>query len=590
MGGTGENVEKLLKRIDNLEENRRFIQNALEMALTLGDFQEIQKQRNPAIILKESEKRIRRMIPFESRSFYLVDHEDSDFVLSLCNPSNYSNIVENDVEFMVDKGFFAWALREKRGVFIESKDHSAKYLLHVIATHSRIRGMFAGLILDPRLNIPDASLTLLSIILHNTANALESIEFYNFLHDQKRTLEKKVVEKSKELVRNEIERLNLQNQIQQIQKTEAIGVLAGGIAHDFNNILVPIIGYSEMSLDDISDNDPIRESLLEILKAAKRAKELVRQILTFSRQGEGEQKPLKLQPVLKEVAKLVRSTLPATIRIVNNIGGDCGFVMADVTQIHQIAMNLATNAYHSMESGGVLEITLSEKYLGYDELKRRDLNPGWYVRLSVADTGTGMDKTVLDRIFDPYFTTKEMGKGTGLGLSVVHGIVKSHGGFILVRSELGRGTVFNVYFPRIEIEPVETETCPVEPAPEGREKILLVDDEEQTVRTIKIMLERLGYDVTAKMSSHEALSAFMAAPDSFDLVITDMTMPNMTGDRLIEMMIETRPDVPIILCTGFTDKISEGKAREIGAREYVMKPVAKSELARIVRKALECEC
>lgn len=391
-----------------------------------------------------------------------------------------------------------------------------------------------------------------------------------------------------QLKKSEEEKKNLQTQLLQAQKMESIGTLAGGIAHDFNNILMPIIGCTEMSLEDTDEGTALHENLLQILKSGLRAKDLVHQILTFSRQTDEELKPLKVQTIIKEVLKLIRSTLPSTIEIRQHISKKCGPVMANATQIHQIAMNLMTNAYHAMEkTGGKMEITLKKVELGPEAMGDSARVPGPYCCLTVSDTGTGMNKAVIERIFDPYFTTKAISKGTGLGLAVVHGIVKNYGGDIKVTSEPGKGTTFHVYFPQV-LTPVETrETADLSPLGKGTEKILFVDDEEAIVRIVKQMLERLGYHVIVRTSSVEALEAFRAAPDNFDLVISDMTMPNMTGIQLLQKLKEIRPDIPVIICSGFSEQIDDEKARAMGINAYVMKPVVKNDLAKSIRNALD---
>jgi len=381
--------------------------------------------------------------------------------------------------------------------------------------------------------------------------------------------------------------IKLERRLIQAQKMESIGTLAGGIAHDFNNILFSLSGYTELALDDAERGTPLHDNLQEVLIAAHRAGDLVKQILTFSRQVDQKLKPLKIQMVIREALKLIRSSLPSTIEINQNISNTCGLVMADATQIHQVAMNLLTNAFHAMEDeGGKLDVSLKEINLYMDDLKDPAMLPGSYVCLTVADTGAGIDKSIIDRIFEPYFSTKEKDKGTGLGLAMVHGIVKSYGGDLRVYSEPGKGCAFHVYLPVIQTQAETKETQVVSPVEGGKERILLVDDEEQIVRMSQQMLERLGYHVTARTSSIETLEAFRAAPDKFDLVITDTTMPNMTGIELARKLMEIRSDIPIIICTGFSEKISADKATAMGIRGYVMKPIVKSELAKKIREVL----
>jgi signal transduction histidine kinase len=386
----------------------------------------------------------------------------------------------------------------------------------------------------------------------------------------------------------EEEKRKLEAQLQQAQRMEAIGTLAGGIAHDFNNILSLILGYTELSINDVPEGSRARDNLDKLYKAGERARDLVKQILTFSRQREQEQKPVEIHLIVKEVLKLLQSSLPRTIEIRQNIA-TTGTVLADPTQIHQVIMNLCTNAYHAMlDKGGVLELSVEEVELDTEFTARHlGTDPGPHLKLTVTDTGYGMDKQVLDRIFEPYYTTRKESGGTGIGLSVVHGIVKNHGGVITVYSEPGKGTTFNVFLPRIESPEGVAETEEVGALPRGNERILFVDDEPAIVDIGKGMLAHLGYRVETRTSSIEALEAFRAQPEKFDLVITDMTMPNMTGDELARELMVIRSDLPIIICTGFSGKISEEKAKAMGIRKLVMKPIVMSEMAKAVREALD---
>jgi len=381
----------------------------------------------------------------------------------------------------------------------------------------------------------------------------------------------------------------IEAQLQQAQKMEAVGVLAGGIAHDFNNILVPIMGYTEMLSDDIPKKSPLRSSLDEIYAASMRAKDMVRQILTFARQEKSEVKLMKMQYIVKEALKLIRSTVPATIEIRHDISNDCGVINADPTQIHQIVMNLTTNAYHAMEeTGGTMKISLKELELNEQDAVSLNIAKGIYACLTVSDTGTGIPDDIKEKIFDPFFTTKKQGKGTGLGLSSVYGIVKSCGGAVRLHSEIGKGTEFNIYIPVAESYLKKDDTMRVKsPIHGGTERILLVDDEAVLIALQKGMLERLGYQVTSRSSSIEALEAFRASPDKFDMVITDMAMPVMSGDKLAVELIKIRPDIPILLCTGFSTVLSEEKALSMGIRGFVMKPITISELDKKIRDALD---
>ncbi|MCD4716184.1 MAG: PAS domain S-box protein, partial [Desulfobacterales bacterium] len=382
--------------------------------------------------------------------------------------------------------------------------------------------------------------------------------------------------------------LRMEKQFRQAQKMEAIGTLAGGIAHDFNNILGSIIGYTELANLDLPEGVKAKYNLKAVMKACDRAKDMVNQILAFSRQSEENRRPIQMVPIVKEVLKLLRATLPANIEIHLEVNEGIGVVQADSTEIHQVLMNLCTNAAHAMqEKSGVLEVSLKNTHLDENVvLRHKGLIPGPYLLLTVRDTGYGMTPEVIERIFDPYFTTKEKGVGTGMGLAVVHGIVRGYGGSIEVQSDMGKGSIFHVYLPMVETQVMEEPEI-LEPLPVGNENILFIDDESGLVDIGKQMLQYLGYDVTTRTSSIEALELCRTKPDRFDLVITDMTMPQMTGDKLAMELIRLRPNIPIILCTGYSGYISEEKAKNMGFRAFAMKPLVLRDLAKTVRKVLD---
>ena len=388
--------------------------------------------------------------------------------------------------------------------------------------------------------------------------------------------------------RDVTEQRAMETRLVQAQKMEAIGTLAGGIAHDFNNILGVIVGNAEILDFSEGFSDAGRQSLKQILAASRRAKDLVRQILAFSRHSRQEKLLISLKPVLKETLGFLRASLPTSIELQHVIAADAGSVVADPTQIQQVVMNLCANAGQAMEEdGGVLRIELGNAALGEQDVRADpEAEPGDFVVLTVADTGRGMEPGVLERIFEPFFTTKGPEKGTGLGLSVVHGIVKSHGGIIRVYSEPGRGTTFKVFLPRAE-GGEEFETVSGRPMPVGSERILLVDDERTLAELGHQMLSELGYRVETRTAPLEALAAFKAAPEKYDLVITDLAMPQMTGLKLARRLAEIRPDVPIILCSGFSDQTDEANARAIGVRAFLFKPLLMRELAEAVRQALD---
>lgn len=384
------------------------------------------------------------------------------------------------------------------------------------------------------------------------------------------------------------EKEKIEEQLRQSQKLEAIGTLAGGIAHDFNNILSPIIGYTEMALDEIPESDPARFGLNQVLHAAHRARDLVKQILAFSRQGEKNfMVPVDVSRIVKEALKLLRATLPSSIDIRQHT--EKAMVVADPTQIHQIVVNLCTNAAHAMENKGVLDVTLLNAVLTEKDLSALslfNLKPGRYIRLHISDTGSGITADTLPRIFEPYFTTKGVGKGSGLGLAVVHGIVKRHGGDIRVQSKPGKGSTFEVFIPATEeVQPPETRDSRALPG--GSERILLVDDEPMITELGEKMLKRLGYQVSSVSGSPEALDLFRSNPAGFDLIITDYTMPRMSGTDLAREIKRIRTDIPVILCTGISEQLSEETIREAGIQKLAPKPLDKTQLAEIVRKVLD---
>jgi signal transduction histidine kinase/CheY-like chemotaxis protein len=391
-----------------------------------------------------------------------------------------------------------------------------------------------------------------------------------------------------ERVRMTADREKLQAQLHQSQKMEAVGTLAGGIAHDFNNILAAIMGYVEMALLDLPVSNPVRQNLDQVLKASHRARELVKQILAFSRKNAGERKALALNRLVEETVGLMRATLPASVAIDTALPSDSGLVMADATQIHQVLINLCTNAAQAMEGrGGMLRIAVDAVRLDVPAAGAlEDIEPGDYVKLEVADSGPGIPAEILPRIFDPFFTTKAPGEGTGMGLSVVHGIVRSHQGAIRVTSRLGEGTEFTIFLPQARRSDDSPRTRAAQ-LPLGREHVLFIDDEVMLADIGCQMLERLGYRVTMRTSSVEALEAFRAQPNSFDMVISDLTMPNLTGDRLASHLLAIRDDIPIVLCTGFSSLMNEERAAALGVRALLSKPLSMEEMAHKIRGVLD---
>ncbi|MBF0353268.1 MAG: response regulator [SAR324 cluster bacterium] len=387
----------------------------------------------------------------------------------------------------------------------------------------------------------------------------------------------------------ELQKLQLEQQLKQAQKMEAIGTLAGGIAHDFNNLLYVILGYANMSKDDLPADHPVRENLGEIVTAGHRAEKLIQQILTFSRQAEQEKIPLHLVPLVKESLKFLRASLPTTIHIVSDINPDQKQnILADPTQMHQILLNLCTNASYAMkDEGGTLKVMLDAVFLTLEEALPLNLVEGHYVRLRVQDTGTGIEPDILDRIFEPYFTTKPVGEGTGMGLAVVHGIIQAHKGAITVTSTGNEGTLFTILLPVFESEDIETYIQKIEPVSGQNQHILLVDDEELVLQMEKEQLERLGYQVTAFTDPLTAYDAFLMAPFAFDLLLTDQTMPSLTGKALAGKILGKRPDLPVILVSGYHESLNLQELHEAGIMEFLTKPVNMRQLSHILQTLLE---
>ena len=381
----------------------------------------------------------------------------------------------------------------------------------------------------------------------------------------------------------------LQENLLQSQKMEAIGTLAGGIAHDFNNMLNAILGYAQVSAREPGIPDSLAENLQQIIKAGSRAANLVQQILTFSRKNEQRRQALYLQPLIKESLAFLRSTLPSNITVRQRIDPQCGPVLANPTQIHQVIMNLCANARHAMlESGGVLEIGLAEVEIDLAMAKSiAGLKTGRYARFSVLDNGLGMDSLIQDRIFEPYFTTKEIGQGTGLGLSTVHGIVTAHDGGITVRSSPGQGAEFAIFLPVADRATVEEPMGGiVAPLAKMSGRVLFVDDEDMLVSLGVKVLTAIGCEVSAFTDSNAALAAFVATPADFDVLITDQTMPGLTGTQLAAKVLAIRPDLPIILATGFSEVVDGDKAKALGIREFLAKPVSLTEISQALGRVL----
>jgi len=388
------------------------------------------------------------------------------------------------------------------------------------------------------------------------------------------------------IAQNVTEKYRMEKQLRHSQKMEAIGTLAGGVAHDFNNVLTPIMGYSEIirlkMKQEVNTDSPIFSYLDEILKAARRAKLLVQQVLTFSRSGEKKEKLQYIHPIVKEVMKLMRVTLPSTLKIVEEINEQCGRVSVDPVQIHQVIINLCTNSAHAMAGQhGVLTVKL-------DEIRSPAEGKEW-LQLIITDTGCGIEKNNINRIFEPYFTTKQKTSGTGMGLAMVHGIISRQGGYIEVESTVGSGSTFRVFLPLVEPEDSVDQVLPTGELQNGVGRILLVDDEEQVVQVTGEILQNLGYTVIGKTSAVAAVEEFSKTPEQFDLLITDLTMPELTGLEVSEKVKAISPGIPVILFTGYSDQLSKEATVEAGIDEYCMKPISMRNLSVIVSRILNPE-
>ncbi|KPA17259.1 two component system sensor histidine kinase, hybrid [Candidatus Magnetomorum sp. HK-1] len=511
--------------------------------------------------LEKSEKKYRRLVEVLREDYFFYSHDKSGF-FSYISPSIYNVLGYTPEQFHLNFTTYLTDSEINKKALIKTEQSrkgikQSTYELEIYHKNGSIH----------RLEVTEEPII-------GNDNQIETIE--GIAHD----ITKRVTAE-KELAK-------FQERLQQSQKMEAIGTLAGGIAHDFNNILMPIFVFTEMIMSKLEKNSKERKNAQSVLLCAQRAKDLVKQILTFSRNNKEEKKKIFLQQQISEALKLLRASIPTTIKIRQSIDKNCSPISANPIQMHQIIMNLCTNAYQAIPNKGIMAISLSEINISSDtDIAKFNLQKGKYLRLEVSDNGIGIEKENLKKIFDPYFTTKPKDKGTGLGLSVIHGIVKDHSGHITVYSEPGQGTTFHVYFPTIMSKRDKNKSQLSENISGGNEHILLVDDDEIIVKIEKQQLENLGYQVTALTCSLKAAEIFQKAPQKFDLIITDMTMPNNTGAELSQELLKVRPSIPIILCTGFSDLIDREEALSLGVKEYLMKPFGKNEMARVVRKVLD---
>jgi len=578
--------QHLLARIGHLEENSRFIQEALEMALSLGDFQEnINENHDPLSIFQEAERRINRLISFDICAFYLVNEDNFDIALSLCKPAESQLFIEDEIDFMTDKGLFAWALRERKGVFVKSKDQSREFLFHVIATYSRIRGMFVGLLPDIKQRIPDASRSLLSIIFLNTANAIENLEKHHFIRKQNRLLEAKVEERTKEL-------LAYERRLQRAQKMEAIGTLAGGVAHDLNNILAGLVSYPELLLMDIPEDSPLRRPIQTIKASGDKAATIVQDLLTLARRGVGARDVVNLNHVISEYLKSPEfeklQLYHPHVQVEPNLATDLLNISGSPVHLSKTVMNLISNAAEAMPNKGKIVISTVNQYIdfpinGYDHVSEGD-----YVRLTVSDSGTGISPEDMERIFEPFYTKKEMGRsGTGLGMAVVWGTVKDHNGYIDIESVEGKGTTFKIYFPMTKEKPVKDKSrLTIEDYMGSDESVLVVDDVKEQRDIATEMLTKLGYSVTAVSNGKEAVEYLKKK--SADLLVLDMIMdPGIDGLETYRRILQMHPKQKAIIVSGFSESENVKKAQSLGAGSYLKKPYSLEKIGMAVKGELD---
>jgi len=552
----------------------------------LGDFQEeINKSFTPYQIFQETEKRVRRLIQFEARALYFVNQQDSDLEFSLCEPTGFARLIDDEIDFMINEGFVAWAIRERRGVIILSKDQTRQLLVHVIATHSRIRGMFVGLFPDRKHEIPDASLDLLSIILRNTANALESVEFYDLMKNQGRILKEKVDQKTKEIIRYE-------RHLQRAQKMEAIGTLAGGVAHDLNNVLGGIVGYPDLLLMQIPNDSTLRKPIEIMRDTGKKAAAIVDDLLTLARRGVPTHEAVNLNDVITEylespVHEKLRKYHPR-VEVETDLESDLLSIWGSPVHLSKAIMNLISNAAEAMIEDGTIRIITKNSYIHGTGKGREEMAEGSYVVLQIFDSGQGIPPEDIERIFEPFYTKKVMGRsGTGLGMAVVWGTVEDHNGYIDVKSILGEGTTFTLYFPGEKKMSAKKETKLNISKYMGRgESILVVDDVKQQRDIANLILTELGYSVSTLSSGEEAVAYIKTHP--VDLLLLDMIMdPGIDGLETYRQILESYPGQKAIIASGFADRDRIKEAQKLGAGEDIKKPYTLEKLCVAIRNELD---
>lgn len=574
-----------------LEQVNRFILDTLEDSARLGDFQDsINQMDSASAILEETYKRIRSLIPIETAAFYLVNEENSEFYLAECIPGEGEAFITGEVENYIENGTFGQAIREQRPILVSNLDLSAKQLLHVLTTVSRVRGMFVGIFTPGEVEVSLVSLSLMSIILLHSANALESYELYNMIKAINRNLEKTVEERTKELQRS-------QEQLRQAQKMEALGRLAGGVVHDFNNILTAIAITSEVSLHQPNIPPQFSKNFEEILRITERASILVRHLLAFSKKQVIKPMLLDINEVALDIEKMLSRLIPKDIKIITKLGENLPPIKADPGQIDQILMNLAVNSQDALREhpdptiNKKLIINISYVHLGDkdSEVKQKIVNKkGDYIRICFSDNGIGMDEDTCQRVFEPFFTTKAEGKGTGLGLSTVYGILQQNNGGVTLESTPGKGTTFYIYWPCVQTSDTTAQKNTVSvKAAGGKETILLVEDDPTIKNTMEEILTSLGYKVLTAENGKIALKKAKKYPGPLDLLLTDIIMPAMDGVKLAALLREQRLSLKMIFTSGcITNPHPFLQSLPPGSR-YIQKPYSINSITTIIRELLD---
>lgn len=573
------------------EQVNRFTLDTLENAARLGNFQDsINQMDSSAAILEETYNRIRSLVPIEIAAFYLVNEEDSEFYLAQCKPGGGEGFITAEVENYIENGTFGQAIREQRPILVSNHDLSTKILLHVLTTVSRVRGMFIGVFAPGEVEVPLVSLSLMSIILLHSANALESYELYNMIKAINRDLEKTVEERTKELQHS-------QEQLRHAQKMEALGRLAGGVVHDFNNILTAIAITSEVSLQQPNIPSQYSRKFEEILGITERASTLVRQLLAFSKKQVIKPRVLDINEVALDIEKMLSRLIPKDIKIIMEPGKNLPPIKADPGQIDQILMNLAVNSQDALREhpdptiDKKLIINISYVQLGDKdaEVRQKIVNEkGDYIRISFSDNGVGMDEETCQRVFEPFFTTKGEGKGTGLGLSTVYGIVQQNNGGIKVESTPGKGTTFYIYWPCVKTsDNTDQKNAASVKAVGGKETILLVEDDPTIKNTIEELLTSLGYKVLTAENGKTALKKAKKYPGSIDLLLTDIIMPAVDGVKLAALLREQRPSLKTIFTSGYISSPHPFLQSLPPGSRFIQKPYSISSITTIIREILD---